>query len=505
MKPLIPHLRRLAPATATVLLLLVGARLGFTAEPNKSSTNYYGVYLNDSRIGRAVNTRRPTQHKGQPAILLTTSTSIKLRALGDVEIQIDMSHLIGADGRPISLRMVTKSSGQEVSVDARYYANRIEAVQTTGGKSSQKTIPIPAGITLIGDPDLEFQGKSAKQALQVGVKRTFHFFEPVSLTIQRLDIEVLRKEEREFKGEKVTAFLVRAHSELLGTSEKWLDESGRLLEDTSATGIRLVLETSAGAPEKAYAPPQDFALVTAVRTKKPLRNPRKLRALSIRFSGLPNRGLVLSDARQTASAVRKDGNTYSAAYQITVTDPPRHGLALLPPNASTAYLQDGPLLGIREGEIAKQARQITGAETDRAEVARRIRAWVYGHMAKPTNIALPRRAEEILSSKEGVCRDYATLFTALARSAGIPTRICAGVVYHRNRFFYHAWVECQLQEGANGWTPFDPTLPTDFVDATHIKFVQGEPADIYKVAGLVGSLKAEVLTGAGGGASRKGD
>ena len=77
--------------------------------------------------------------------------------------------------------------------------------------------------------------------------------------------------------------------------------------------------------------------------------------------------------------------------------------------------------------------------------------------------------------------------------AGVPTRICSGIVYFDTGFFYHAWVECQLTAGDDGWYPFDPTLDEDFVDATHIKFAQGDPLDMYGAIRVVGQIKAEVL------------
>ena len=48
-----------------------------------------------------------------------------------------------------------------------------------------------------------------------------------------------------------------------------------------------------------------------------------------------------------------------------------------------------------------------------------------------------------------------------------PTRVCAGIVYFRDRFYYHAWAE-SYAEGC--WVPVDPGGCPGFVDATHIKF-----------------------------------
>jgi transglutaminase-like putative cysteine protease len=133
-------------------------------------------------------------------------------------------------------------------------------------------------------------------------------------------------------------------------------------------------------------------------------------------------------------------------------------------------------------------------------------------MRPETDIGVIRAASEVLTHPVGVCRDYAILFTALARAAGVPARVCGGIVYFRDGFYYHAWSEVGVQafrrsgvqesspERPNArtperltWVAFDATLPTDFVDATHLKFAQGDPTAMFQAVRVVGQLKAEVL------------
>ena len=70
------------------------------------------------------------------------------------------------------------------------------------------------------------------------------------------------------------------------------------------------------------------------------------------------------------------------------------------------------------------------------------------------------------------------------------SQFVGGIVYAEGRFFYHAWDECWLGK----WVPFDSTLPGSFVDATHIKFSQGDVTEMYNVARVVGRLKIEVIS-----------
>ena len=57
------------------------------------------------------------------------------------------------------------------------------------------------------------------------------------------------------------------------------------------------------------------------------------------------------------------------------------------------------------------------------------------------------------------------LFVALARAAGLPARVCAGLVFQRDAFYYHFWPEVYVGE----WIATDPTFGQAQADATHIQ------------------------------------
>ena len=81
------------------------------------------------------------------------------------------------------------------------------------------------------------------------------------------------------------------------------------------------------------------------------------------------------------------------------------------------------------------------------------------------------------------------MFAALARAAGIPTKVCYGLVYINGRFFYHAW--CKVYVGE--WISIDPTLGQDFADATHIEIISGGLDKQIEIVRLLGKLKIKIL------------
>ncbi|HOL93151.1 MAG TPA: transglutaminase domain-containing protein, partial [bacterium] len=88
------------------------------------------------------------------------------------------------------------------------------------------------------------------------------------------------------------------------------------------------------------------------------------------------------------------------------------------------------------------------------------------------------------------CNEHSTLFTALARSIGIPTKICAGLVFQDDGFYYHAWNEVFI---GGQWYPIDSTLNRIEMDAAHIKLAEGSLEAQTDIVGMIGTLKVEIL------------
>lgn len=84
--------------------------------------------------------------------------------------------------------------------------------------------------------------------------------------------------------------------------------------------------------------------------------------------------------------------------------------------------------------------------------------------AKKISVNYIPDVDATLSSKKGICFDYAALMTALLRSQGIPTRLEVGY----SGTIYHAWISVYLTEAGwidkiiefdgKSWSLMDPTL-----------------------------------------------
>jgi len=151
--------------------------------------------------------------------------------------------------------------------------------------------------------------------------------------------------------------------------------------------------------------------------------------------------------------------------------------------ASTPYIQAG------NQRIGEQVTAILGETRGDLARVRKLAAWVYANLEKRPVLGIPD-ALTTLETRRGDCNEHAALFAALARKAGIPTRIAAGVTYHAGAFYYHAWNEVCLD---GRWLSLDTTKNQLPADVTHIRFVNGETDEQIRIGALLGRLGIEVV------------
>ena len=115
--------------------------------------------------------------------------------------------------------------------------------------------------------------------------------------------------------------------------------------------------------------------------------------------------------------------------------------------------------------------------------------WVADTVQDESVVGIPS-ALETLKTRKGDCNEHSTLFIALARAVGIPTRMVTGLVYIKGRFGYHAWVEVK---GRDGWVNVDPTWKQMPVDVGHIAMLRGGLSKQAQLTQLMGRLQIEVV------------
>jgi transglutaminase-like putative cysteine protease len=178
----------------------------------------------------------------------------------------------------------------------------------------------------------------------------------------------------------------------------------------------------------------------------------------------------LIDARQQLAAKRKS----EIEVRIKVDAAPKAPPALPVRDKKLAhYLTETPYEALTDERLIAASKKAVGDAKDAWTAARRINAFVYKHIQNKSLARAFSTATEALESREGDCTEHAVLFSALAKIAGIPTRLVTGLVYVGGPdgvFGYHEWDEVWV---GDRWVMIDPTFGQDIADPTHLKFTEG--------------------------------
>jgi len=255
----------------------------------------------------------------------------------------------------------------------------------------------------------------------------------------------------------------------------WLTREGIVLREEGALGFTLEREPRERAlADDGTLAPLDLAVTSRIPLEGGIDDPRHLARLTLRVRGPGAGGIPDDPPRQRIAGGRLR----------VEREPPPERVPLGAVDATLAsYLAPAPFIESDDPAIVATARQVAGAERDATAVANALVAWVNEHLEQAPSVTVPS-AREVLAARRGDCNEHAVLLAALARAAGIPARVVAGVMYLDGAFYYHAWTELWLGR----WVSADAVFRQLPADATHVKFIEGGPERHVALAALVGQL-----------------
>jgi len=216
----------------------------------------------------------------------------------------------------------------------------------------------------------------------------------------------------------------------------------------------------------------------AVIPSYPISNSKKLKELKIGLSGVTSDVLAgLSSERQ------KIISTDPLVVTLSQVSTPLH------PNELELNLKASDMVQSDHDQIREKANQILGDESQAIAISHTLTQWVYNYLEKRP-VASISGAVDILNTGVGDCTEHTTLYTALSRAAGVPTKIHIGLVYLQGRFLFHAWPVVAID---GEWVDVDPSLNQFPADATHIALVEGDFENLTNLIPVLGNVEIEIL------------
>jgi hypothetical protein len=349
----------------------------------------------------------------------------------------------------------------------------------SAGVSRKADIPLKAKPYLL--PAVTAAMSAAE--LNTGDKYAFDIFDPATMGQAAVIVEVIGKEDLQVMGDIQSATKVALNFK--GTSQlAWIGDGGEVLKEKGILGIQLEKTTRQDALSGlAAAASADLTQTASVASNVLLEDLDRLSTLRVEISGIPHQMVRLSGGRQAVKAniltIKKETMANLSADM--------HGLNLR--NLEKIFLRPGPFIQSDDQKIQTLAREIAGSHDAPLEKVRKLVEWVYKNIDKRPVLSLPD-ALSTLDNRVGDCNEHAVLLAALARAAGIPCRVEAGLVYLKGRFYYHAWNIVYLGR----WITVDSVYDQVPADVSHIRFVTGSPSQQLDLMGVIGKLQLRIIT-----------
>ncbi len=323
----------------------------------------------------------------------------------------------------------------------------------------------------------------AATGLESGDKYIFNIFDPASMGQADVIVEVMDQEMINSNGSDQLTTKVSLNFK--GVSQlAWIGQKGEIVREKGLLGIRLEKTDRKDALDGlAVESVQDLTRAASVSSNILLENVETLEVLKIRIQGIPPQNLQLHGGRQTFEGqvltVKKEKLTDLASGL-----PPQNLAAL-----EKIFLRPSPFIQSDHQKIQDLVKEILGnAPEPPLTKARKLVDWVHTHIEKRPVLSLPD-ALSTLENRVGDCNEHAVLLAALARAAGIPTRLEAGLVHLKGRFYYHAWNLMYLGK----WVTADAVFGQLPADVSHLRLVTGSSEQQMDLMGVIGKIQLTVL------------
>jgi hypothetical protein len=318
--------------------------------------------------------------------------------------------------------------------------------------------------------------------LNAGDKYTFDVFDPTTMGQAPVSVEIVGREDVQIGDDSKPATKVALNFKG-STQIAWIDANGDVLREKGILGVYLEQTTREEALDRlALEASEDLTRFASVASNIVLENPERLSTLKVQIDGIALERFQLDGGRQTVA-----NNVVTIRKELLVN------LAeVLDENNLTTlekiFLRPDAFIQSDHPKIVELAQEITGDPVAPLAKIRQLVDWVHHQIEKRPVLSLPD-ALSTLENRVGDCNEHAVLLAALARAAGIPCRVEAGLVYMQGRFYYHAWNLVYLGQ----WITVDSLFGQIPADVSHVRFITGSPEQQLDLMGIIGQVKLKVI------------
>lgn len=469
------------PLTAAILLAISTTAAAADGAGAALFDEWFEIAIEGNKVGSVHQLLASTPYEGSVALRATSEIrttflrdGVPIESVSTTESLSRRETLV-----PIGHQTLSRDGGQTRTAAGRPVEGKGFLFETKiGGKVNEKEAPLPEGT---------IYSSLVEHLVRNNLKDGWRWS---GLVIMEADVDVAKAEVTVSADVKKPAcpcvgacaparFVSRTAVAGLESIE-WRDGTGRPL-CVSVPAMKGVFTLVSREKALAKFDPFDIFARSLMKPDRPLGKPADLQSVTLRLIFDGPAPAIPEDDRQ--KVVSRDGHELTLAIARVAArqgvkrpvDAPEMKRFL----ASTEYEQsDAP-------EIRARAKELAWATDDALEAAAEITRWAHTRLRAGMGQGY-LSAVEALMGGEGDCTEFSVLASAVAKAAGLPTRLVTGVVYVDGKFGFHEWLEAWV----GYWHPLDPTLNETDINPTHIKLWTGigEPGELRDAAVAVLNL-----------------
>lgn len=442
------------------------------------------IYLKNDKVGYSTNSLTPVEN----GYVVLDEIFLRLNLMGQINEVRTVTRAV-LDGNFFLERFTfwIYSGAVTFQVSGVVDGEILEVETGSGDGRSVHRIPLKARPMLGAGIGHFFKGRT----IRIGDTFNFPIFDPSTMAQTSMKITVAASDAVEIRGVSHQGY--RLEADFWGRAlHFWIDRQGVVLRQEGLMGLTMVKSSAAAAPyglDVGGGP--DYYDIAAVSPRGRVKDPHLVSSLTARLSGVQAAGAA-EDHPFDLNCPRQSYNPEGGILEIRRERVPAPYPYRLPYRGEepemAGYVVPEPGVESDHEAVRNAARRVTGQTEDPVEAAERLLNWVYLNVEKRPVLSIPS-ALEVLETMTGDCNEHAVLLAALMRAVGIPSRIVVGLVYARDRFYYHAWNEAFLGH----WVSMDATLGQMPADATHITLIRGGLDRQAAIIRLMGEIGIEIL------------
>lgn len=446
------------------------------ARPPATGERWMNIFQGDRKIG--------TSHSRMASVeggyRLTERVTMRINTMGLVQdLALDSRGWLNPDLTLSRFTFAMRSGRFTFTASGQVEGDHLAVRIQSGGSERRLRLPLeappylPAGIL----------AAAAQAGLVPGEHRVFPIFDPSTMAQENITLVMKGRETLRLGAQEIDALKVSLVFKGV-SQDAWLDEDGDILMEKGLLGIRQVRVTR----EEALAWPLvsasgDLTSVAAIAPDRRLPDPAGLKRLTLRLEGIdPGRYRLLGEGRQQLA-----GNRLTLTREDVGDLPGAVSRDALPPDIR-AFLAPSIFVTSDHPKIQALAGQLVDPAATAPANLQRLVDWMQANIERRPVLSLPD-ALNTLENRMGDCNEHAVLLAALARAAGYPAQVEAGLVYHEGRFFYHAWNRVHIGR----WITVDALFDQIPADVTHICFARGSAREQLDILPLLGKLRISIL------------